>query len=575
MKNSFRLSARIWLSITILITGYFFSLAFTYYTSLGIQSKLPDILNFAITSTEFSQRIISAFVRQSKFYESALMSSESERLNAAKKEAASIKADLYRLKELNGLNPEIQNRINEILDRLEAHTQSANTVYYQISMGNADENLMREAKRLAEEEKMLMMKLIDISIGIRQNLSENASAMTTQVKEQSHFNILLSVAVVAVSVFIIHLVIRRSIIGILYDITESLYTSAQEVALLCSQISLGSQDLAGGASEQAAHIEAASASLNKISAMARKNEESTDQTIASRDQASVYIRQVNVSMEKTAQAMHHIRMRGEETQKIVKTIDEIAFQTRLLSLNASVEAARAGDVGAGFTVIADEVRKLAVRAAEAAQTAQNLIQKTVDEINTGSGILEETNQSFALAMTHNTKMGGLIESITHSSKDQVNAIEGVNQTVAEINKVVKQNATNAESFASLFIKLNGQSEKIRFYIRKLKGLMERRERIRVKIALRGFFHDAQKGTSAPFITQDVSASGALIIVSEPLEIGAKGEAEIQFHPIEFPRLKAEVVRDKQKTRDGQYLFGIKFLNTDPELENHLIEILNT
>jgi methyl-accepting chemotaxis protein len=575
MRNSFRLSVRIWGSITILITGYFLSLAFTYYTSLGIQSKLPAVLNFAIASTEFSQRIISAFVRQTKFYESALLSSESERLNAAKKETASIRADLYRLKELDGLSRNLQDDIDKILNRLEAHTRSANTVYHEITAGNADDALIQEAKRLAEEEKSLMMKLIDISIAVRQNLSENASSVTARVRQQSHFNILLSVAVVAVSVFVIHLVIRRSIIGILYSITENLYTAAQEVALLCSQISPGSQDLADGASEQAVHIEAASASLNKISALVRENAESTVETSASRDQASAYIRQANVSMKKTAQAMEYIRMRGLETQKIVKSIDDIAFQTRMLSLNASVEAARAGELGAGFTVIADEVRKLAVRAADAAQNAQNLIQKTADEISTGSGILEETSQNFALAMEYNTKLGALTENIIRSSKDQVNAIEGVNQTVAEINKVVKQNAANAESFASLFIKLNGQSEKIRFYIRKLKGLMERRTQIRVKLAFRGVFLDAQKGTSTPFVTQDISAGGALITVSEPLEIGAKGDAEIRFHSVEFPRLKAEVVRVRQKTDDGRYLFGIQFLNTDPELATRLAEVLNT
>ncbi|MDM8525735.1 methyl-accepting chemotaxis protein [Desulfococcaceae bacterium HSG8] len=574
MKSSFRLSARIWFSISILIIGYLFSLAFSYYISLDVQSKLPDISNFAITSTQFSQKVLNGFIRQTKFYEKAILLSRPEKVEGAKKEGLSIRKDLHNLKELEGIDEKLKAEIDNILTELEEYDNAANRIYDKMNAG-ADEPLVKETTSLAEKEKKLMIKLMDISIAVRNSLSRNVHLIADDLEKNSNINIYLSLSVVIISVIIIHLVIRHSIIGTLYRITEKLYESSRDVSLASSQISFGSQQLAEGASEQAVYVKDISASLDTMSSMTRQNAERMGQARVSRNEAHDYIQNVNISMEKAAEAMFSIRAKGREIEKIVKTIDEIAFQTNLLALNIAVEAARVGETGAGFVVVADEVRKLAARSAQAAKNTQLLIQKTVNEIDSGASLIAETKDAFGLTMNHSEKVGKAIEEIVSASDDQVQAIDEVNQTMTNISKVVQRNLTNAETFASLFIKLNGQTERIRFYIRKLKGLMERRGQIRIKITLKGIFRNANTGISEPFFTKDISASGALIITSNSIEIGSTGDVSIRFRNAEFPSVKAQIVRDKARTGDGRYIFGIQFLNINPAMEKELTKILNT
>jgi methyl-accepting chemotaxis protein len=572
-ESSFRISVRIWLSISILIIGYLFSLGFSYYNALGIQDKLPGISNFAVHSTKLSQKIQNGFVRQVKFYEQAVLIAEPELLEDAGKEADGIKADLEELKTLEGISDDIRNNIADALNKFSQYVDSANHIYGQMSMGEIQDDLAIQANQLAKDKEDLTKQFNEISVKVRQNLSGNVSEIIREMKQQNHINIILSCSVMGFSVFIINLVIGRSIIGILYKITDNLYESSQEVDIASSQISFRSQQLAEGASEQAGYIGNASDALNDISSASRQNAERTNQARASRNETSGYIEKVNISMKKTAQAMDVIRGQGEEIEKIINTIDQIAFKTNILALNATIEAARAGEAGAGFAVVAEEVRRLAAQSGKAATEIQILIKKTVDEINAGSELLYETNNIFDTTIAHDMKVGELIEDIAKASETQVRDIENITQTMSEINKVIQQNVENSEVFTSLFINLNGQSEKIRFYIRKLKGFIERREHIRIKVSLKGAFCNSDTGKTEQFVTRDVSATGAYIIVSNPLNIGTKGEIKIRFPNTRFPKLKAVVVRNTEKTHDGKHLCGIKFLDADTNLKEYLIHVL--
>ena len=184
-------------------------------------------------------------------------------------------------------------------------------------------------------------------------------------------------------------------------------------------------------------------------------------------EAKVIIDRANSSMDQMTVAMGEITQTGAETQKIVKTIDEIAFQTNLLALNAAVEAARAGEAGAGFAVVADEVRNLAMRASEAARNTAALIDDSVKRIQEGTGLVDVTNKDFDDVAQSAAKVAELIAEIAAASQEQAQGIEQVNGAVTEMDQVVQQNAATAEESASASEELNAQSGQMKGFVDEL------------------------------------------------------------------------------------------------------------
>jgi len=210
-----------------------------------------------------------------------------------------------------------------------------------------------------------------------------------------------------------------------------------------------SQNLSEAASEQASSLEETSASLEEMTSMTKQNAGNATEANNLMTTAQQVIEKANVSMNELTGSMKEIAMGSEQTQKIVKTIDEIAFQTNLLALNAAVEAARAGEAGAGFAVVADEVRNLAMRAAEAAKSTSSLIEDIVKKIRNGDKLLGVTNEAFKEITANSTKVVRLIGEIAGASQEQSNGIEQLNRAVADMNSVTQQNAAGAEELASI------------------------------------------------------------------------------------------------------------------------------
>lgn len=319
-----------------------------------------------------------------------------------------------------------------------------------------------EIARIDESAAKILKLATTIGEGAQQSFTSSAANGRTIIQ------VFILVGIVSGLVFATML--TRTIVQPVKRAVSGIEEASDQVASASRQVSATSQQLAEGSSEQAASLEETSSALEQMASMTKMNATNAGQANQLMKQAGRVVQEANQSMELLTDSMRHISQASEETQKIIRTIDEIAFQTNLLALNAAVEAARAGEAGAGFAVVADEVRNLAMRAAEAAKNTASLIEGTVKSIQEGSVLVDKTNQDFQQVAETVEKSGELIGEIAVASEEQSQGIEEINRAVSEMDKVTQQNAANAEQSAAASAELNAQAEHMRDFVEDLGAL---------------------------------------------------------------------------------------------------------
>jgi methyl-accepting chemotaxis protein len=245
---------------------------------------------------------------------------------------------------------------------------------------------------------------------------------------------------------------------ILKRVAENLSVGTQQTATAASQVASASQTLAEGASEQAASIEETSASLEEMASMTKRNAENSQRADDFAKQARVAADEGAANMHAMTAAMDAIKVSSDDIAKIIKTIDEIAFQTNILALNAAVEAARAGEAGMGFAVVADEVRNLAQRSAQAARETAAKIEGAIESTSQGVTISKKVADALNQIVSQIHKVDELMAEVATASREQMQGITQINTAVTQMDKVTQSNAANAEESAASSQELRSQAE---------------------------------------------------------------------------------------------------------------------
>lgn len=258
--------------------------------------------------------------------------------------------------------------------------------------------------------------------------------------------------------------IISSLNGTLSDIS----IASQQVAASSEQMTSGAQALSQGATEQASSAEELAASISEVSDKIKQNADNAIQASTNMDETTLEIEHGDAQMKKLVEAMNGIEDTSSEIEKIIKTIEDIAFQTNILSLNAAVEAARAGEAGKGFAVVADEVRNLASKSAKAAKDTTVLIQNTLTAINNGNDMVIETEKFLNQIAVRAESVNTLIKKISSASEAQASSIEQINLGINQISGVIQTNAATAEESSASSEELSAQAEALNALVSKFK-----------------------------------------------------------------------------------------------------------
>ncbi len=257
----------------------------------------------------------------------------------------------------------------------------------------------------------------------------------------------------------------KKMINQINETLTSVQKSIDQIASESNHISEFSQSLAQGATESAASIEQISTAISQSSTQTTLNAETVFQANSLVISVTQAAKTGNIQMQSLTKAINDITSANQSISKIIKTIDEIAFQTNLLALNAAVEAARAGQHGKGFSVVAEEVRKLAKHSAKAAKETSALIEKSVITTNSGSKVANQTATVLSDIVTGVSQVHDLIANITKASTEQAEALSEINTGLTQIEQVTGKNTVNAEEGAAAAEELSDQSDLLRSKIR--------------------------------------------------------------------------------------------------------------
>jgi methyl-accepting chemotaxis protein len=461
------ITVKIWVSVGVFILGYVLSTALSQIQGREARTSLRATSEALFPAAQRSQEAEAAFQRMVKGFGDAVITQDASGLDRAAEDGQQAVAAVKAVAAIPGLSAERSADAGKLASAINQILGDARTTYGTVmggAMTPASQDQMRTLASRTDQMKATLAKTKEQSAG---DLRQQLKVLEESSASQNSFGLAVFVITLIVAGGIVHLTIKRAITGPVVRVIGGVQGANDEAARASQQMAESGMQVSKNAQEQAACIEETSASLEEISATTRHNADRAGEADGLMQTARQTVERAAHAMNDLTSSMDLISKSSHQVAAVLKNIDEIAFHTNILALNAAVEAARAGEAGAGFSVVADEVRSLAHRAAEAARNSGSIIEQTVGDVGKGVEFVNHAHTAFKEVSATIGRGTELVSQIASSSNEQALGITQISQAITRIESLTQRNVINAQQTADGASAITSQVDNTRKYLDEL------------------------------------------------------------------------------------------------------------